>query len=73
MRTYDDWKTTEPDPYADKSVGECDCCGKMRPLSRCWAPGGVETYHPMNVAADDAPGEGSDESLNTLASIRLAR
>ena len=35
-RTYDDWKTTEPDPYADEPVGECDCCGKRRPLTQCW-------------------------------------
>lgn len=24
--------------------GNCDCCGKKRPLSRCWAPGDVETF-----------------------------
>lgn len=23
---------------------ECDCCGRVRLLSRCWAPGGVETF-----------------------------
>ncbi len=24
-------------------TGECDCCGRMRPLSRCWA-GALETW-----------------------------
>lgn len=58
MRTYDDWKTTEPDPYADEPVGECDCCGKMRPLSKCWAYG-IETWacDECRGLSDDA-GEG---------------
>lgn len=40
--TYDHWKSTEPD-YDDGTMGDCDCCSKYRPLSRCWAYG-IETW-----------------------------
>jgi hypothetical protein len=43
--TYDSWKTTNPDDeQPGEPVAECDCCGKTRPLSRCWVPGGLETW-----------------------------
>jgi hypothetical protein len=52
--TYDHWKTTEPDDGAERpdydeeaeaaaALNQCDCCGKLRVLSRCWAFG-IETY-----------------------------
>jgi hypothetical protein len=45
IMTYDTWKTTNPDDERlGEPVAECDCCGKMRPLARCWAPVGVETW-----------------------------
>jgi len=42
------------DPYLETDIGkcpecegkgcrECDCCGHVKPLSRCWASG-VETF-----------------------------
>lgn len=39
--------------------GDCDCCGKNRPLSRCWASG-IETF-----ACDECRGfeEEDDEQL----------
>jgi hypothetical protein len=45
-RSYDSWKTTEPDTGGDGAdvYADCDCCGKRRPVSRCWAPGGLETW-----------------------------
>jgi hypothetical protein len=46
--TYDHWKTTEPDDGAEPPIEadelrECDCCGKLAVLSRCWAYG-IETF-----------------------------
>lgn len=41
--TYDHWKTTEPEPYSDEPVADCDCCGRRRVVYRCWAFG-IETY-----------------------------
>jgi hypothetical protein len=41
--TYDHWKTTEPEPFDEEPKGECDCCGRVRPLTRCW-PFGMETF-----------------------------
>jgi len=38
-RTYDDWKLASPDDEPDynaEPIGECDCCGKQRPLTRTW-------------------------------------
>jgi hypothetical protein len=33
------------DEWADgRAIGECDACGKKRPLSRCWTTTGLETY-----------------------------
>jgi hypothetical protein len=70
--TCDSWKTTGPSPYDydDEALGECDCCGKWRVLSRCWA-GELETFacdecrgaEPDHDAAydrkrDDAMGDG---------------
>jgi hypothetical protein len=26
------------------SMGHCDCCDQYRPLSKCTAAGGIETY-----------------------------
>jgi hypothetical protein len=48
MSTYDEWKTTNP---ADSELGsgvecegECDCCGRVRHLTQCWAFGNMETW-----------------------------
>jgi hypothetical protein len=40
--TYDEWKTTDPTELGPE-LSECDCCGELRVLSRCW-PFGIETY-----------------------------
>jgi hypothetical protein len=43
------------DPYLETDIGECeecegegcqecDCCGKLKPLSHCFAAGGIETF-----------------------------
>jgi len=42
IRGYDSWKTRSPDDEdwkqdCDQPFGECDCCGKKRPLYRTWA------------------------------------
>jgi hypothetical protein len=48
MKTYDDWKTTNP---ADEELGEwnpmpaeCDCCGELAVLTRSLAFGCLETW-----------------------------
>jgi hypothetical protein len=51
--TYDDWKTASPDD--DEPTGECDCCGKRRLLTRCWARA-IETH-----ACDECRGEVDDD------------
>lgn len=45
MTTYDEWKTTNPadGELGDGPIAPCDCCGKVRPLTRCW-PFGTETW-----------------------------
>ena len=53
--TYDNWKTTNPDDeQLGDPVGQCDCCGKMRPLSQCWAFG-IETWACEECRGDDEP------------------
>ena len=51
-RTYDDWKTDSGYEDDDRPIGECDCCGKQRPLSRCWYLGYMETF-----ACDECQGD----------------
>ncbi len=51
--SYDHWKTTEPDPCPDPPPRQCDCCGKMRPLTRCWAFGNLETFACDECRGDD--------------------
>ena len=54
--TYDNWKTTEPDPHADEYLSECDCCGKMRPhVTRCWTTYGLETFACWECQGNDEP------------------
>jgi hypothetical protein len=47
IRGYDAWKLMSPDDERDAREeglrGECDCCGKRRPLSRVWYHG-IETW-----------------------------
>jgi hypothetical protein len=57
MTTYDDWKTTDPADYGPH-MGECDCCGGQRPLTRCWAYG-IETY-----ACEECRGGDPDEAYD---------
>ena len=42
---YDAWKTRSPDEDRTRRwfLGECDCCGKMRPLTRTYYAG-IETF-----------------------------
>lgn len=63
--TYDHWKTTEPEPFEedrpvdddgpdcgeDEWPRECDCCGKLRKLTRT-DYAGIETF-----ACDECRGD----------------
>jgi len=41
---YDDWKAYNPsDRYLGRPTAACDCCGKVRELSRVW-PFGCECW-----------------------------
>jgi hypothetical protein len=60
--SYDRWKSTDPDLHAGEPFGACDCCGKHRPLSRCWTGvgvSGIETW-----ACDECRGgDGEDDDV----------
>ena len=42
--TYDNWKTTEPDPGDYEPFGECHWCGYRAQLYRMWLLTGVEGW-----------------------------
>jgi hypothetical protein len=55
-RSYDDWKTTEPEYDDGEQRGTCDVCERQHvPVSRCWAAG-IETF-----ACDECRGIEDDD------------
>lgn len=44
--------------------GDCDCCGRMRPLTRCWAYG-IETF-----ACDECLGIEPEDEADELTAGR---
>ena len=55
--TYDNWKTTEPDPGDYEPFGECHWCGYRAQLYRMWLLTGVEGWFeivPLDVEIGEA-------------------
>jgi hypothetical protein len=51
--TYDNWKTTEPDPGGDyEPFGECHWCGYRAQLYRMWLLTGVEGWFCSDCAEE---------------------
>ena len=50
--TYDDWKTTEPDPGDYEPFGECHWCGYRAQLYRMWLLTGVEGWFCSDCAEE---------------------
>lgn len=42
--SYDDWKTADDTVLDDEECFECDCCSRLRPLTRTWTSCGIETF-----------------------------
>jgi hypothetical protein len=50
--TYDNWKTTEPDPGDYEPFGECHWCGYRAQLYRMWLLTGVEGWFCSDCAEE---------------------
>ena len=50
--TYDNWKTTEPDPGDYEPFGECHWCGYRAQLYRMWLLTGVEGWFCRDCAEE---------------------
>jgi len=46
---------------SDRPMADCDCCGRYREVSQCWAFGNMETW-----ACDECRGVDDDSELQYM-------